>query len=97
MNRYNLIPVRDEQALHEAGIPYRSSTLRHFKYTKKFPQIFVNIGRSLYIDLAEWEKVIEAAIEDRNARIQNTYIDHDRLIPPHEHETSVICDPIPAE
>lgn len=65
----DLIAVRDPDALKAAGIPLSADLLRKWHHYGKHPQLFVKIDRNVYIDGAEWAKIVEAAKAKRDNRV----------------------------
>lgn len=51
--------VRVSQAT-EKGLPYRTSTLYTWKHRGVNLQLFRKVGRTLFVDVAELRKMIEA-------------------------------------
>jgi len=54
-----LIPIADEEALREAGIPFARSTLYKYRHYGRLPGVVVKLGGRLFVDLEELQKVLE--------------------------------------
>lgn len=71
----DLIPISDPAALAAAGIPFTGCLLRKWHHLGRYPRIFVKILRRVYIDRAEWARVVADAkrtAERRAERIERT-------------------------
>ncbi len=42
------------------GFPFKKSTLYKWRHCQKYPEIFVQLGRSLFIDLEKFWELIES-------------------------------------
>ena len=54
-----LIPIADEEALREAGIPFARSTLYKYRHYGRLPGVVVKLGGRLFLDLEELRKIVE--------------------------------------
>lgn len=41
-------------------LPFRKSTLYKLRHLKRYPGLFIKVGSSLFVDLEQLERVIEA-------------------------------------
>lgn len=53
------VPVRNEEALRQAGVPYTKRYLYKIRSTGKYTGLVVKIGRRLLVDMKELEKLVE--------------------------------------
>lgn len=65
----NMIPLKKD-ILEKHGIFHTPSTLRKWHHLGQNAALFLKIGNRLYIDLREWNKLIEEAYRKRTERIQ---------------------------
>ncbi len=63
-SRYTLIPLTQE-ALDDAGIPLSVWTLRDWRKYGRHPEIFVKLGRRVFLVLEKWNALIEKKINSR--------------------------------
>ena len=70
MEKGILIPVKDEQMLRENGIFFKRPTLYRWCCQGVHPELFVKIGRSLFINLLEWNQLVENAKKKSLLRIR---------------------------
>ena len=42
------------------GFPLKASTLYRWKHVRKHPQLFVQLGGAVFVDMAELDKLVEA-------------------------------------
>jgi len=54
------ILITDELAISSLGLKLSCKTLRKYHYLRKFSNLIVKILGRLYINLEEWEKLIDA-------------------------------------
>lgn len=54
-----LIPIADEEALREAGVPFARSTLYKLRHCGRLPGVVVKLGGRLFVDLEELQRVLE--------------------------------------
>jgi hypothetical protein len=62
----HLIPVCNELSLREHGIFFKPSTLRKWHCQGAQPQLFRKFRKRLFVDLVEWQKLIEGETENKN-------------------------------
>ncbi len=65
-----LIPVADKEALKENNVYFTQSTLYKMKCTGEKPEIFTKIGRRLFIIKSAWDKYIDEALQETQARAE---------------------------
>ncbi len=53
-----LVSVSNEKELKAAGIPFKPSTLYAWKWAGKYKQIFRKIGGKLFVDVDEFERLV---------------------------------------
>lgn len=58
MNK-RLIPFRDKRRL-EAATGFARSTFYAWRTRKKYPELFTKIGGACFVDLEEFEKLVES-------------------------------------
>jgi hypothetical protein len=51
----NLVRVRRAK-----GLPFAPATFYKWHHTRKYPEIFIKVGGSLFVDLDRLEKILEA-------------------------------------
>ena len=58
MAKYTLVPLRDEE-LRKAGVPLSCKTLYKWHAQQKYPELFVKLGRKLFLVRESFDKLIE--------------------------------------
>jgi len=66
----NLVPVTDEQLLRSIGCYLTPKTLRKKHYLGEIPEIFIKMNRRLFVDVEEWNKILNNALEERSKRVK---------------------------
>lgn len=66
-SRYTLVPLVRE-ALSNAGIPLSPWTLREWRKIGRHPEIFVKLGRRVFLVLEKWEKLVEKELKNGSKR-----------------------------
>lgn len=64
------VPVTDDALLRANGVFLATGTLRKMHHLGQKPRIFLKIGGRLFIDLVEWEKMVEDAKNQRNLKAE---------------------------
>lgn len=63
-----ILPVKDEDLLRKIGIPWTTRYLRKLHSQGLYPQLFTRIGGRLFVVVAEWEKMVDEALLETQAR-----------------------------
>jgi len=66
----DLVPIANPEALRQAGIPHGAPLLRKWHSGGRYPRLFLVIDRRVFIDLAEWHALLDAAKAERDARAE---------------------------
>lgn len=53
------IPVRDKEALKNAGVPFSQMYLYKLRHIGRYPGLVLRVGRRLVVDLQELEQLAE--------------------------------------
>ncbi len=69
-DRGRIVPVKDESLLRECNIYLSPKTLRKMHCVGKNPEIFIKLGARLYVDLDQWDKLVSAARQKTQARVE---------------------------
>jgi hypothetical protein len=59
---YTLLSLTDERALKEAGVVLSPWTLRQWRKTGRHPELFVKVGRRVFLVLENWQKLVEKGV-----------------------------------
>ena len=62
LKSYTLLSLTDEKALKEAGVVLSPWTLRQWRKTGKHPELFVKVGRRVFLVLENWQKLVEKGL-----------------------------------
>ncbi len=57
--------LRIAKVNNEPGFPLRAATMYKWRHLGKFPELFVQLGGAVYVDLDEFEKLIHAGRRKR--------------------------------
>ncbi len=65
-----LIPITRRDLLESAGIFYTKNTLYKMHSVGDRPELFIKVGRKLFINVREWKKYLEQEEKRAQARAE---------------------------
>ena len=67
---YDLIPLSDKKKIEEYT-QIKLNTLRNWRSTKKYPELFLPIGGKIFLDKRAWQRMLRKAKQEsiREAKI----------------------------
>lgn len=64
-----IIRITNEE-LEKAGVPYKASTLKKWRYEGKHPELFVKLERRLAFDVDKFYELVNQARKERDMKLE---------------------------